>query len=47
VPYASKYELLWNSALEVPPVEGAAVTTYAPGDKLEVSGTSIWLLRAV
>ena len=47
VPNATRYELLWNSAVEVPPPAGATPTEYAPGDKLEVSGTSIWLLRAI
>jgi glycogen operon protein len=43
-PNARKYELLWNSAHELPPTE---VVEFSPGELIEVSGTSIWLLRAV
>ena len=49
VPNGKRYELLWNSAHEVPAatLPDAELETFMPNELLTVSGTSMWLLRVV
>ncbi len=49
VPHGNRYELLWNSAHEVPAatLPDAELEVFMPNELLTVSGTSMWLLRVV
>lgn len=49
VPHGNRYELLWNSAHEVPAatLPDTELEVFMPSELLTVSGTSMWLLRVV